>query len=439
MTTHHVRGKAHKAIILLMLCVALVACGQPATGPRGQVVIAWHSLTGVKEQVLLDLVDEWNRTNPDGITVIPEHRDESQLHDSVIAGIERHALPSLVLASPMQAAVYQQRGVLVPMNDFIADPAESVGWSAADKADLYPMVLKAGRTANGKTVGIPFGGNVRVMLFNRDWLKSFNVDDAPADWERFTTVCNNATDRVKGTVCFGLNPNNYVFEQWLSAFGGQVTTDDMSVLQVSTPMAISAMNRLASFIRANQAYRVASVRQSREDFASARTLFAFDWSEGLLDVGATIKQRADFDWGVGLLPGDGQKAPTKYSAPLWVITRVPGQPDPNREKASWLFIRWLTQTAQTAHWARQTNELPARLSAINVLGVKQPLSANMVTLLRDIVPQARPDPLVSGWRCLESTLSAGISQIMDGHLVTPTLQLTQALGQPQLTQDCVDQ
>jgi ABC-type glycerol-3-phosphate transport system substrate-binding protein len=276
------------------------------------------------------------------------------------------------------------------------------------------------------------------MLFNRDWLKTLNLDEAPASWEQFSAVCNKAADRVKGTVCFGLNPNNYVFEQWIAAFGGQVTTDDMNVLQVSTPMAITAMNRLAEFIRTNQAYRVATLVQSREDFASARTLFTFDWSDGLLDVGTTIKQRADFDWGLALLPGAGQKVSTKYSAPLWVITRVPGRLDSSREKASWLFIRWLTQTVQTAHWASLTNELPARLSAINALGSRQPLSANQLTLLRDIVPLARPDPLVSGWRCLEATLSAGITQIMDGQPVTTTLQMTQALGQPQLTQDCVD-
>jgi multiple sugar transport system substrate-binding protein len=443
MTTHSiyrpVQRVLKRALLLLVACVVLVACGQTSLGQRGQVVVAWHTLDGAKAQVLLDLIDEFNRTNPDGITIVPEHRAVEALHNDVLAGIERKALPSLVLASPMQAAIYQQQRILAPLNDYIADPAESVGWNDADRADLYPFVLRAGRAANGQIVGIPFGGIVRVMLFNRDWLKTLNLDDAPADWERFTAACNAATDRTKGTLCFGLTPTSITFEQFLAAYGGQVTTDDMSVLQVSTPVAIASMNSLASYVRANQAYRVTTLRQSRDDFATTRVLFTFDWSDGLLDAAATVKKRADFDWGVGLLPGDGHKVTTKYSAPLWVMTRVADRPNPDREKAAWLFVRWLTSPAQTAHWSAQTNELPARLSAINILGAKQALLPNQVTLLRNIVPQARPDPLVSGWRCIENTLSTGLRQILDGQPVTPTLQLTQAIGQPQLAQDCSTQ
>ena len=445
MTTHSVYGRAHMAVLLLLVCVLLVACGQTPQeqqgqpGQRGQVVIAWHTLSGAQEQVLLDLVDEFNRANPDGITVVPEHRAADALHADVLAGIERKSLPALVLASPMQAAIYQQRGALAGLNDYIADPAESVGWNAADRADLYPFILKAGRVPNGQIVGIPFGGIVRVMLFNRDWLKTLNLDDAPTDWEHFGASCNAATDHTKGTLCFGIQPTNITFEQFLAAYGGQVATDDMSVLQVSTPAAIASMNTLASFVRANQAYRVTTLRQSRDDFATARVLYSFDWSNGLLDVADSVKKRAEFDWGVGLLPGDGRKVTTKYSAPLWVMTRAPASPNPGREKAAWLFIRWLASPAQTAHWSAQTNELPARLSAINILGAKQPLSPNQVTLLRDIAPLARPDPMVSGWRCIENTLTTSLRQILDGQLVTPTLQLTQAIGQPQLAQDCSEQ
>ncbi len=439
MTTHSSRVPRQKWLRwlpALWTAIMLAACGQSPLATTGRVVIAWHSLSGAKERALLNLIDEFNSTNADHITVVPEERAPNALHTDVLNGIERKALPTLILATPMQAAVYQRRGALVPMNDYMTSANNGSGWNANDRADLYPFIMKAGRTANGQIIGIPYGGIVRLMLYNRDWLKTLNMDTAPTNWDNFTSACNAATDRVKGTLCFGIQPTTVAFEQFLAAYGGQIATDDMNVLQISTPAAVQSMNTLAGFVRTSQAYRVNTLQQSRDDFATARVLFAFDWSNNLPDVDTTVKQRAAFDWGVGLLPSVTPQASTKYTAPLWVITRVADQPQPEREKAAWSFIHWLTQPTQTAAWAQQTHELPARLSAINILSAKQPLSQNEITLLRDIAPRARPDPLISGLGCVENTLTSGIRQILDGQPVTQTLQLTQAIGQPQLGQDC---
>lgn len=433
--SYNAARRIRSALYLIIVCALLAAC-VPPSGSRGQVIIAWHTLTGSKEQVLLNLVDQWNRTNPDGITVVPERHSAAMLHQSVLEGIRKKALPALMLVSPMQAAIYHQNGILTPLDNYIEDSSLAVGWGPEDRTDLYPFILKAGRASNGQIVGIPFGGVARVMLYNRDWLRTLNFDNAPANWDQLTGACNAATDRARGTLCFGIDPNSVSFEQWLYAYGGQVTTDDLSVLQLSTPAAMLAMNRLAELVRASQAYRVTSREQSRDDFATARVLFMFDWSNNLADDSAAIKQHAEFDWGVGMLAGDTQRTATNYSAPLWVVTRAPGQPNPDREKASWLFIRWLSDPAQTAQWAAQTGELPARLSATNLLTTGKSLSANELSVLQSVAPAAHPEPIVSGLNCVGNAMSDGIRQILDGKPVTPTLLLVQATGQPQLQQDC---
>ncbi len=427
-----------RALYLGILCALLAACASPA-GLRGQVIIAWHSLSGAKEQALLNLVDEWNSANPDGITVVPERHPESQIHQNVLEGIRQKALPTLMLVSPMQAAIYQQNGALTPLDTYINDPSLAVGWGQGDRADLYPFVLSAGRASSGQIVGIPFGGIARVMLYNRDWLRTLNFDGAPANWEQLSGACRVATDRARGTLCLGIDANSVAFEQWLYANGGRVTTNDLSVLQLSTPAAMQAMNRLAELVRNSQAYRVTTRQQSRDDFATARVLLMTDWSSNLADDAAAIKQHAEFGWGVSLLPGDAQNGATNFSAPLWVVTRTALQPHPNRDKAAWLFIRWLTDPAQTARWAAQTGELPARLSAASLLTATQSLSANQLAVLKTIAPQARPEPLVSGLNCLHNAMAGGVRQILDGQPVTSTLLLIQASGQPQLTQDCSSQ
>ncbi len=180
-------GQVRGLAVALALAIALGACA--ATPIQGKVLIAWHSLDGQHEQALLDLVDRWNRDNEWGITVAPERRDVASLHQGVLNGIPSGALPALMLVSPMQAAVYDQRGALAPLNAYLSDDAPGIGWTAADRADLYPFVMSAGRSPGGDVIGVPFGGAARMMFLNRDWLKSLGADQAPADWDQFAAAC----------------------------------------------------------------------------------------------------------------------------------------------------------------------------------------------------------------------------------------------------------
>jgi ABC-type glycerol-3-phosphate transport system substrate-binding protein len=91
---------------------------------------------------------------------------------------------------------------------------------------------------------------------------------------------------------------------------------------------------------------------------------------------------------------------------------------------------------QTSRWATDTGELPARLSIMTSLSNKPTPDTALLTVLRDIAPLARPEPLVSGWNCVENVLSSAIQQVFDGQPVTDTLQLAQATGQAQLNVDC---
>lgn len=426
-----------RALPLLIVCALMTACSSSPSEARGQVLVAWHSLTGVKEQAFLELVDQWNRTNSSGITVVPERRTLAAFHAGVLEGIAQNALPALLLASPMQASVYDQKGALLPLDSFIDDASDEVGWGANDRADLYPFVLQAGQAPNGTIKGIPFGGAARMVLYNTDWLKSLNFDSLPEDWDRLSAACAAATDRAKGTLCFGLDPSSVSLGEWLFAHGGRLITDDKAVLQVSTPAAQAAVSRMIEFVRAGQAYRATTRAQSRDDLASGRVLFLFDWSDQLGDVAAAIKSRAGFDWGIGLLPAENGTPATMYRGSLWVIPQLPANRNPGREKAAWLFIRWLLDEPQTVQWATRTGELPARASAINMLTTdQQSYDQALAGVLQNIAPVAHPYPMVSGWGCVENVLSDGLRQILDGKSVTETLQIVQATGQSELSFDC---
>lgn len=432
------RPRGGPAWLAIALALALGACAapqapeQPRVAATPQVLIAWYSLDGAREQALLDLVDRWNLTNPWGITVAPERRATAALHQGVLDGIPGAALPALMLVSPMQAAVYDQRGALAPLNAYLSDAPPGAGWSAADRADLYPFVASAGRSADGDVIGVPFGGVARVMFINRDWLKALGADQAPADWDQFAAACAAAADRTQGTLCFGANAGSAVFTEWLLAHGGRPVAGSANVMQIATPAGYQAIGRLAGLARANQAYRATTDQQSQDDFAAGRVLMAFDWSDRLADYRNAVEQRDNFDWGIGLLPASGSAPATPMRAPLWVVARS----TPDRQLAAWLFVRWLLDPGQTAEWAMRTGELPARASAMNDEAARAGADPLFPAVLQAIAPAAQPEPLIGGWGCIQSVLSAALRDILDGKPVTETLQIAQFTAQSEVDFDC---
>jgi ABC-type glycerol-3-phosphate transport system substrate-binding protein len=138
---------------------------------------------------------------------------------------------------------------------------------------------------------------------------------------------------------------------------------------------------------------------------------------------------------VSTLPASAGGNPVSmFSAPLWVLPRGNAE----RARAGWQFIKWVTGVAQTAQWASETSELPARASVINSLDLDttESLDASQAALLQRVAPNAVASPLYAGWPCVQEELQNALRQIFDNQSITETLTLAQARAQDVLNTDC---
>jgi len=198
---------------LLAVCVLLAACS--VLQPR-RVLIAWHAFSGAQERAFLDLVDRWNRANPTSAFIVPERHSPDALHRAMLGGPR----PALALVEPAQAALYAQRDLLVTLNRFAEDDDPAIGWQADDRADLFPFVFQAGLRPDGRLIGLPFGGDIGLILANRALLGEAQM---PQNWEAFDALCDKATDQLLGTFCFGFDLNDgRALEDWLRARGAPI-------------------------------------------------------------------------------------------------------------------------------------------------------------------------------------------------------------------------
>jgi len=404
------------ACLLLVLGMLISACS--GLQPR-RVLIAWHALSGPQEQAFLKLVDRWNRANPAGAIIVPERHQQDALHRAMLSGPR----PALALVEPAQAALYAQRDLLAALNSFANSDDPTVGWQAADRADLFPFVFQAGARPDGRLIGVPFGGEVGLVLANRALLKEANQ---PETWEDFDRLCSTVANPLAGVFCFGFDLNDpQALEDWVRARGAPIYDPLTRQLALAVPSIGAAIESLADYLDTGQAYRVISAARSQDDFAAGRAVFLFANSRDLSTIQRLVGEGENFALDLGTLPAPAERPVALRNALLWVIPKGA----PQDERAAWLFVRWLLEADQTAAWAIQTHALPARASALAKMMPDAP-DALRFKLISQIAPRAQAAPLLAGWPCVQDALLSAARQIIElGQPTADALALAQANAQ----------
>jgi|GEM_PF-1629738 len=434
--------RAFLRAVLLVCALLIPAC---AASPAGRVLIVWHTFEGARERALLRLIDRFNTSNHDGIYIVPERRTRVAQHEAMLG----NHLPHLALVSQAQAALYDAHSQLTPLDTIIAADADAQHWGNTDRADLFPFVLRAGRNTRGQLVGLPMGGDMRVLLRNRDWASSESLGDMPTTWEEFSKSCVAALSQSGGFVCFALtNPglatgttgDATFLEEWATVQGAPPYALDTNTLRIDTPQMAQAVSQLLSYLQSGAAYRAQSSQRALEDFAAGRVSYLSAPSSQIGQVLALIRTQAKFNIDVGTWPvATGASKPASLiAAPLWVIPKT----TPVASRDAWRFVRWLLETDQTAQWAADTGEVPARASAVNALNL-DPTQVGLVSaeaargaVLMRVAPYALPLPVQSGWPCVQMKLADSLRQVTDGQSITDTLTLAQSSSQDVLGTDC---
>ncbi len=407
---------------ILALALSLAACA-PAT--RATLVL-WHSLDGPRERALLRLIDEWNAGNTSGAFVVPERRANAAQHVAVLRAIGEGRMPGLILASPQQAAAYQQREALVALDAFVDGPE---GFKPNDKADLFPFVQQAGRTPQGAWIGVPLGGEARVMLANKQWLDERNLL-VPETWEVFDKVCERAGDPAESVACFGSVADDAWLQEWLIAHGTRVTGSS-GALQLSSGEVRNALQPVDALRQRGLALSAISDVQLREEFAFGRMVFAFDWSRNLRQLDALAVARGGFEWSLAPLPTVGGVPASLQRAPLLVIPKTSAIV----EQRAWSFVRWMLDTKQTAQWAMDTGELPARISSLSLIDGER-VPNGFLTLVQRIGAHTQAEPLIASWPCARDAMADSAREIFATTDLTATLSEAQSVAGEQFASDC---
>jgi len=385
--------------------------------PSGQEVIFWHVSTKKHEEVLLEMIDEFNATNEWGITVVPEYGGYyGDIYKKIMAALAAGEPPDMAMAYVNQAAAYGLNDDVVALDDYVA--STRYGLTDADLDDIYASFVAGDRNPyyDDQLMSFPPNRSMEVMFYNLTLLKEAGYEGPPATWAEFEEMAKAVTELggdVFGGYAYSGGTSNlatFVFSR-----GGDFYKDGEWVF--NGPEAVEAMTMIQRMFAEGAAYQPAERYGDQTDVSSNMAALAFGSTAGIKYwVSAFESNAPDSEWGIAPPSHDTPEPVVNIYGPSWCVFKS----TPERQLAAWLFLRWFTEREQTAKWAEDSSYFPVRKSAAAEMTdffARQPLYAQAWSY----VQYGRTEPNVPSYQEVRNIVADAMTAIINGADVQATL------------------
>ena len=385
--------------------------------PSGQTVTFWYQHSGSREEALQEIIAHFNDTNEYGITVEGSNQGGyGDIFSKMLNVVGTEDVPNLVVAYQNQAATYQLGDGLVDMNSLVSDP--TWGLSEEEQADFFPGFYGADifPSFGNARLGFPPNRSMEVLYYNIDWLAELGIDGPPTTPEEFTELACRAVDEPfsgavgdEGSLGYQFGFDASTIASLTFAFGGNIFDYENVAYTYDDPATIEAMNMIQGLFDNGCASTITERFGDQISFANGKLLFFIDSSSGLPYVAAGVNDGAAFDWSVAPLPRRTEDPVMNvYGASVSM-----GKSTPEKELATWLFVKYYTSPESQAKWARASNYFPVRQSVADGLAEYFEQNPAYKTAF-ELLPYGTTEPPVPGYDFVRDRVQEVMAAIADG-------------------------
>ena len=378
------------------------------TGPV--TITLWHALTSDPPKGALEAaVKKFNDTNGKGITVTPVVQGNyTALGQKLLGAIQAGTLPELAHAYESNVADYTKANVVIDLDPYVN--SKKNGLDQASKDDIYKPYFDTNRFAQygDKLLSFPFTKSLAVMYTNLDVLKANGIATAPttwADWEKTVqaTTKKDASGKTTQYGYAGATDASY-FNAMVLSRGGKIMSDDNKTVAWAGKEGLETLQMLDRLYKGGYAYTPTNF-DWQNDFGT-KLAFVFSSTSSRPFIAAAMK--TPVNWTVGLPPGGKT---VMFGANVAVFKTTP-----QKQLASWLFIKWFSEQEQTADWATKAYYMPVRKSAANNEALKNYWSTKdpQGKQAYDIIGSSIPEPNVRGQQDIRDVITNMIVSVTTG-------------------------
>lgn len=367
--------KKGRWLALLLICAFGFGSAQETNyegvDPSGQAVTFWHNHTDEREDLLQEIVREFNETNEYGITVNASNQGGyGDIFQKMLPLLNTQDAPDLVVAYQNQAATYQLADALIDMTPLVE--SETWGLSAEEQADFFPGFFQQDIFPNFGDVrlGFPPNRSMEMLYHNTDWLSELGFDGPPESPEEFREMACAASETPfsgatgEGGMGYMLSIDASNFASWTFAFGGDIFDYEANQYTYDSPAAVEAMTFIQGLINDGCAATFTEDFGDQTAFGAGTSLFTVGSSSGLPFYESAVGEGAGFEWSVAAIP---HTTPEPVQNIYGASVSVPRH-TPEREVATWLFVKHFSSPEVQAQWAGASGYFPVRQSVADELG-----------------------------------------------------------------------
>jgi ABC-type glycerol-3-phosphate transport system substrate-binding protein len=386
-----------RKIIVLMIVFGLflISCGKKAeVESEVTEVVFWQAMGGPLGDALAELVDEFNKTHPDIFVNSINMGNYTALSQKLMASIQTGNQPHVAQAYEAWISNFVDGEVIIPIQNFI--DADST-FGEADLADIYPVFIES-NTMKGKLVSFPFNKSVRVQYYNKDILFQNDLDPnkPPTTWDEFTKLAKLLTQDLDndgkidqyGTT---IKISAWQFENLLLQAGGEIMTPDNKTPLFNSQEGVEALEYLNNLLNVDKSAYLSPGFEGQKDFTARKIAFYEDSS---VSMAYMLRTGIDFNLGISAIP----IKETKRNIISGTNVVIFDSETEKVEQAAWEFVKWFTDTAQTARWSELTYYMPVRKSAFQEYAIKHRLEMNPeIASVYEQLEYATFEPQISEW------------------------------------------
>ena len=391
----------------------------PEVDPTGQTVTFWHVWgTGLPNETMLAIVDDFNASNEWGITVEAVDQGKySNLEDAFNAAVQTGDLPDLVTGYTNAMANWYAVDAVVDLTPLVTD--SFFGLSADDWAAFYEGAITGGKAPDGTFFAFPISQSANVIFYNSQWAQELGFANPPTNYAEFkeqacaATAANTADDNPDNDGTGGLvlytgasNVASFVF-----ANDGDMLTEDKSGYDFADETVYDVAVFFKDLWDSGCAYPTESY--PNPEFATRKALFTISSSAGLpyqvaaFDAEGAIKD----EWTLMPFPvKDGGQSVNLFGQYVAI-----GNTNPERMMATWVFLKYLTSPEVQAKWIEGSAYYPTRNDTLPFLAEYQaanPLWGYGLTFLQ----YGKAEPAWPSWTSVRRSVGDTFAAILQGTL-----------------------
>ena len=344
---------------------ALAACGGPSIGAAGGAVQAtdqdwsgvtpaneitwWSNHPGASRPVEEEIIRKFRDAHGIKVNLVTAGANYDEVAQKFQAAAGTDNVPELVGASDVWWFRYMINGQILPL-DQLADHLE---FNAAD----FNTTLYNDYQFNNSHWAVPYAWSTLLFYYNKDAFKKAGLPDcAPKSWDEFDEWAPKLADKT-GMVPLGLGKGTSWIAWWFCnmLWGRGGAYSDEWTMTLDTPEALEAAEYLQRLLFDDKVAAIAATDYVADFGAglSATTLASTGSLSGILEA-------AKFEVGTGFLPEGPQGAacPTGGTGVAIAADKTPEQ-----QLAAGMFLKFLTNSENTAYFSSNTGYMPVRTSA----------------------------------------------------------------------------